>query len=156
VDLIDMTDRMARSFATHEAISRRTPQDEPWVISIDRVVNHTNEVIPEREKWLYVARLRALLAQTDLAKDRHVLWVMPPERWAMVQEEVGEGDAPPDMRLRPTHVLTAEFSALTNTSGRGRSDAYLAEYHLTNLDTGAIVWSDRWEVKRAVSGRTYD
>ena len=154
VDLVEMTDRMAESFAADATMSARSPQSTPWVVSIDRMHNFTNQVIPEREKWLYIARLRATLQQSEIARQRNIIWVIPPERWPMVEKELGE--APLELRRRPTHELTAEFGALTNTSGKGRSDAYLCEYQLVELESGVIVWSDHWEVKRAVSGKTYD
>ena|SRR5436190_5705699 len=156
VDLVNMTDRMAESFAHDDIIGRRTPSDDPWVISIFRVVNHTNQVIPDREKWLYIARLRALLAQSNLAAQRHIIWIIPPERWPMVAEELGVSKEPYGLRMNPTHQLTADFLALTNTSGKGRSDAYLCDYQLLDLRSGQIVWEDKWEVKRAISGKTYD
>lgn len=154
VDLVEMTDRMAQSFAGHDAIAGRTQESNRWVISMNRIENHTNQVIPDREKWLYVARLRALLDRSTITQAKNITWIIPPERWAMLQDELGP--APASLRLAPTHQLTGEFTALTNTSGQGRSDAYLAEYHLFDLGDGRLVWSDHWEVKRAISGRTYD
>jgi hypothetical protein len=154
VDLVAMTDHMAESFAADDVMGKRTPRDSPWVVSIDRVHNLTNQIIPEREKWLYVARLRAQLQQSDIARQRNIIWVIPPERWPMVQQELG--DAPPELRRRPTHELTAEFGSLTNTSGKGRTDAYLCEYQLVDMNSAQIVWSDKWEVKRSISGKTYD
>jgi len=156
VDLIDVTDRMAQSFAGDEVIGARNPADGPWIISIHRVVNHTNQIIPDREKWLYIGRLRARLAQSELTAQRSIIWIIPPERWPIVAQELDVPEEPYGLRMNPTHLLTAEFHALTNTSGRGRSDAYVCDYQLLNLDTGAIVWEDAWEVKRAVGGLTYD
>jgi hypothetical protein len=147
VDLIDMTAKMAQSFAGDAVIGSRKPDDQPWVISMYRVTNHTNQIIPDREKWLYLARLRTELAQSDIATRRSLIWIIPPERWHIVAEE---------LRMNPTHQLTAEFHALTNTSGRGRTDTYLCDYQLVDLRTGRIVWEDKWEVKRAIAGRTYD
>ena len=154
VDLVDMTDRMAESFAADAVLGRRTPGSAPWVVSIDRAVNHTNQVMPSREKWLYVARLRALLAGSDLAGSRNIVWVVPPERWPAAPDEVGPG--PDSARLPPTHLLAAEFPALTSTSPAGRSDMYVCAYQLTEVRTGRLVWEDRWEVKRAMRGLTYD
>jgi hypothetical protein len=151
-----MTDRMAQSFASDDVIGRRTGDDEPWVISIHRVVNHTNQIIRESEKWLYLARLRAMLAQSDLAREHSIIWIIPPERWPIVAEELGVSEEPYGLRMDPTHLLTAEFHALTQTSGRGRSDAYVCDYQLLDLDSGAIIWEDAWEVKRSASGLTYD
>lgn len=156
VDLVDMTDGMAQSFAADPVLSRRSGEDEPWVISVYRVVNHTNQIIPEREKWLYVGRLRALLAQSDVARRYRLIWVIPPERWPMVAEELGVSKEPYGLRLDPTHLLSAEFNALTTTSGAGRADTYVCSYQLTDLRDGQVVWENLWEVKRAVAGRTYD
>lgn len=156
VDLVEMTDTMAQSLATADVITSRTPDHEPWVISMYRVVNHTNQIIPEREKWLYLARLRALLAQTRLSDERSLIWIIPPERWSIVADELGVSDEPYGLRMNPTHQLAAEFNALTNTSARGRSDTYVCAYQLIDLGLGTIVWEDAWEVKRAISGVTYD
>lgn len=158
VDLVEMTDRMAESFTAAEVISSRSPDDDPWVTSIYRVVNHTNQIIPEREKWLYVGRLRAMLARSDVSQEKSLIWIVPPERWpdiagAMNADVTGE---PYGLRMNPTHLLTAQFNALTTTSGAGRSDAYFCAFELLDLDTGRIVWQDAWEVKRAVTGLTYD
>lgn len=156
VDLIDMTDKMAQSFVSDEVIGARRESDSPWIISLYRVVNHTNQVIPDREKWLYVGRLRAMLAQSDVGKNRNIIWIIPPERWSIVAQELGVSEEPYGLRMNPTHLLTAEFHALTNTSGKGRSDAYLCSYQLVDLARGSLVWEGSWEVKRAVSGTTYD
>ena len=156
VDLIEMTDRMAQSFVQDDAIGSRAPDDQPWVISMYRVTNHTNQIIPDREKWLYLARLRALLAQADVSKQRSIIWIIPPERWSMVADELGVSQEPYGLRMNPTHQLTGEFHALTNTSAKGRSDAYLCDYQLLDLRSGQIVWEDKWEVKRSISGKTYD
>ncbi len=156
VDLIDMTDRMAQSFASDDIIGERTPSDDPWIFSIHRVVNHTNQIIPEREKWLYIGRLRTMLAQSNIAEERSIIWIIPPERWHIVAEELDVSEEPYGLRMNPTHLLTAEFHALTNTSARGRTDAYLCDYQLLDLALGTIIWEDAWEVKRSISGLTYD
>jgi len=156
VDLIEMTDQMATSFASDEIIGSRTPGDEPWIVSIRQIENHTNQIIPNREKWLYVARLRAQLAQARLSEQHNLIWIIPPERWAEVSEEIREPNEPEHLRMDPTHLLTAEFHTLTTTSGRGRSDAYLCDYQLIDLQTARVIWEDKWEVKRVAVGRTYD
>ncbi len=155
VDLIAMTDQMAQSFTQDDVINARAPGSEPWIISIYRIVNNTNQVIPEREKWLYINRLRAMLDRSDIAQRCNITWIIPPERWSIIAAETGEPE-PYGLRLDPTHLLTAEFNALTNTSGRGRTDTYLCAYELVDLATGQIIWQDAWEVKRAIAGRTYD
>lgn len=155
-DLVNMTDRMAESFTRDSVIGRRSSDDEPWVISVYRVVNHTNQIIPERERWMYIGRLRALLAQTDVSQHRNLIWIVPPERWPMIARELGTSDEPYGLRMNPSHQLTAEFHTLTHTSAAGRSDAYHCSFQLVDLRSGTITWEDSWEVKRAVSGLTFD
>lgn len=152
VDLVDMTDRMAESFAGDPVIGRRTGAGETWVVSIDRVVNHTNQIITTREKWLYTTRLRARLAESGLSRDRNIVWVVPPERWPIAAEEHED----PGPRLRPTHLLAAEFQTLTRTSAAGRSDTYVCAFQLTDIESGRLVWEDLWEVKYARRGLTWD
>lgn len=155
VDLVAMTSQMSQSFTQDEVINARSQDSDRWVVSIYRIVNNTNQIIPERQKWLYINRLRALLDRSDIAQRCNITWVIPPERWSIIAAETGEAE-PYGLRLEPTHLLTAEFNTLTNTSGSGRSDTYLCAYELVDLDSGRVVWQDSWEVKRAVSGRTYD
>ena len=125
VDLIDMTDQMAMSFAQDPHLSQRTPEDAPWVVSVDRVTNHTNQIMPQREKWLYIGRLRAMLSQSDVASRYDLIWVIPPERWGMVAEELGVSEEPYGMRMDPTHLLSAEFghvSLLVSPDGHSQRD----------------------------------
>jgi len=154
VDLVDMTDRMASSFSADEVIGERTPGSDPWVVSIDRVRNFTNQIMPAGEKWLYVARLRTLLARSPVTAQRNITWVVEPERWPATSAALEPGPAGP--RLRPTHLLAGEFSTLTVTSGAGRSDTYVCAFALTEIDTGRLVWTDAWEMKRATRGVSYD
>jgi PBP1b-binding outer membrane lipoprotein LpoB len=152
IDLVEMTDRMADSFAADPVIGRRSESSETWVVSIDRVVNHTNQIIPGREKWLYTTRLRARLAESNLTRRCNIIWVVPPERWPAAAGEF-ESEHP---RMLPTHLLAAEFQTLTQTSAAGRSDTYVCAFQLTDLGNGRLVWEDLWEVKYAVRGLTWN
>ena len=152
VDLVNMTNRMAQSFAGDPVIGRRTEASETWVISIDRVVNHTNQIIPDREKWLYVTRMRAQLAESDIARRRNIVWVVPPERWPAAAGELQSRHR----RLPPTHLLAAEFQTLTQTSAAGRSDTYVCACQLTDIGDGRPGWEDLWGVKYAVRGVTWE
>lgn len=156
VDLVEMTDRMAASLAEAPAITDRTPDSPRWVVSMDRIVNRTNQVIPDGQKWLYVARLRGLLARTDLAREASIMWVMPPAQWSRVAGELDDPREPLELRTPPTHQLTGTFLAQTLTSAAGRSDTYVCSYQLIDLSDGSLVWEDAWEVKRSIAGRTYD
>lgn len=156
VDLVDMTDRMASSFARTPEIARRTPRDRPWVISIARITNHTNQLISDNERWAYIGRMRALLTGAQISDRRALVWIVPPERWPIVASELGVIGEPPDLRRPPTHLMTGEFATLTETAADGRSDAYVCSFQLVDLIAGTIVWEDSWEIVRTERGRTFD
>lgn len=156
VDLQEMTDQMAASFAHADAMAQRDAgTDEPWVISIYRIANHTNQIIRDTEKWLYVERMRGLLAQSDVGRQRSIIWVYPAEQWRAIADEVDRSE-PEGLRMPPTYQLTGTFGALTLTSEAGRSDTYICTYELVDLESGHVIWEDWFEVKRAISGRTWD
>ena len=151
-----MTNNLSGSFAHDELINARTNTDDPWVISISDIVNNTQQIIPESERWLYIARLRSCLAQTDCSDQHNLIWILPPEGYQQIDAERKGAPSLFEQRMPPTHLLTGEFVALTNTSSFGRADAYICDYQLVDLETGRIVWEDAWEVKRYAPGTTYD
>lgn len=155
VDLVEMTDLMAESFAGSDALADRDETDERWTISIHRIANHTNQIIRNTEKWLYVERMRGLLAQSDVGRARNIVWMYPAEHWRTIAERT-DYEQPPSLRMEPTHRLSGEFYALTTTSEAGRTDTYFCSYELVDLETGQLVWEDAFEVKRAIRGRTWD
>ncbi|MFK7961036.1 MAG: hypothetical protein AB8G96_10975 [Phycisphaerales bacterium] len=156
VDLIEMTDRMAERMTSDPVIGARTPASDPWTISIERIANRTNQIIPDGEKWLYIARLRGRLEATEFAAERSIRWIMPPERWAQVAAELESPAEPRLLREPPTHRLTGDFRALTETSATGRRDTYVCSYQLIDLLSGVLTWEGQWEVSRATRGLTYD
>jgi hypothetical protein len=143
VDLVAMTDKMAVSLMRERAVARRGADSTPWRIAADRVVNDTNDIIPEREKQLFLARLRALLNQSQALGRRNITFVREVEL-------SGEG------RARPTHALTAMFEAITHADRRRRSDFYLCTFQLIDLGDETVVWEDRYEVKRSVARSRFD
>ena len=147
-DLIAMTDGMAESLVASDALAERSPDSPHWVVTLDRVHNRTNEIIPTREKWAFMARLRSQLAQVDTLRERGIRFVLPAERAAALDHSL-PGDARAD-RLAPTHALTATFHALTTATRDARTDTYVCAFQLLDLRNDELIWEDRYEVKRAV------
>lgn len=143
-DVVKMTDDMTLSLLADELIGQRSQTSTRWVISIDRVRNLTEHPMTVQQRWATMARLRARLAQTDFARQRNLVWILPPDLWQQYDRDTY---APTAQRLLPTHSLHATFYSDTVTSLAGRSDAYLCLFTLTDLATGQIIWEDRFEVK---------
>jgi hypothetical protein len=142
-DIVKMTDEMTASLAGDEVIGERTESSDEWVISIDRVRNLSEHPIPMRERWATMARLRSRLAQTDFARERSIVWVLPPDLWQHYDAETYVSGT----RRLPTHSLHATFYSDTISSLDMRSDSYLCAFTLTDLSTGLVIWEDSFEVK---------
>ncbi len=147
VDLVAMTDQMAASLVNQPEIAARSADAEPWVVTIYRVINRTNDYLPEGERWAFVARLRAALARSNALAQRNIRWVLPAGR-----EPAERGGT----RATPTHALTATFSSLTIADRNIRSDTYVCAYQLTDLRNDQVIWEDRYEVKYVVERTKFD
>ena len=69
------------------------------------------------------------------------------DNWYAVRAQ--ELDPGPDpMRVQPEYALTARFSSITDETSKHRSSYYLCVYHLTNIKSRQLVWTDKFEVKK--------
>lgn len=152
VDVVDMTDRMVVSLVESSALEGRDAASEPWVITMDRVSNRTEHIMSPGERWGIMNRLRALLMQTELRRDRHLLFVLPAEAW----QSLDVAEEPPPTRRPPTHALRATFLSDTQSSIDARVDAYLCAFQLVDLTSGLLVWEDAFEVKYVVERNAFD
>lgn len=141
VDLERMTDEMARSIVDSDV------DLSDAVVVADRVVNRTNHIMEEGEKRLFLARLRAQLAQTEVMRERGVRFVAGPE---MQPELFVEPAGPDDAGRGPTHALAATFLTLTNVDRLRREDTYECAFELLNLRSREVVWEDAYRVRYAV------
>lgn len=144
-DLVSMSDQMAASLLTSEVRGA--------VAVIDRAVNRTNDVIPQRELWAFLSRLQAQLAESPGLRERGLRFVLPAERAAELNVREGFDERG---RTPPTHALTATFYSVTTAGREGRADAYLCHFQLIDLNTTEMVWQDRYEVKYAVMRNKLD
>lgn len=143
-----MATEMSDSLADSDAIAERGPDSEPWVVSINKVMNLTSDVMSESEQWSIVEQIRGSLPMSDLWKTKKIRFVLPAERREadpMLSDDAGV-----------THVMTATFRSSTRAVADGRTELYYCEFELMDLKTGVPVWLDRFEYKRTASGLLWD
>jgi hypothetical protein len=153
-DIVKMTDQMAADLAASPAIARRSADSEPWVFTLDEVTNRTEHLMDEGERWATMVRFRSRLAESMLAKECGIRFVLPAAQWRLYAEP--EYRAALENRLIPTHTLRAEFRSDTTTSIAHRADHYLCAFQLADLRDGQVVWEDAYEVKYAVQRNRLD
>ncbi len=152
-----MTDQMAADLAAAPAVADRGPESPRWVVTLDQVDNRTEHLMEENERWATMARFRALLSQSRLRTERHIVFVLPANEWARYARGGDGPTAADDQRpLTPTHALRATFLSDTTSSLAGRSDHYLCAFQLVDLRDNALVWEDAYEVRYIITRNRLD
>lgn len=157
-DIEALTAEMAQSMLASDALAGRGPDGEPWIVSIDKVLNLSDEVMTVNEQWSIMAQVRGAAPISALWDEKAVRFVIPPERVvALRNSEYGsdftEGFA---KERRVTHTMTATFRSVTRAQAKQRSDLYYCEFELLEFATNEPVWSGRFEFKRQAKGHVWD
>ena len=152
VDLVQMTDQMARSLAREPRVAEAFEKNGPLTVVVQPVENRlTGEILPAGQAEAFTARVRSLLSQHGSGK---FAWVMNRDAYYRLRKKELDVDLGPNPdRVQPNYALTAFFSSLADETSKKRTAAYLCVYQLTSVKDGTIIWTDRYEVKKtAVKG----
>ena len=155
-DFDAMTAAMAGSLLSSEALAARTADSDPWIVSIQKVMNLSNDVMPQREQWSIMAQIRGASSIETLWHEKNVRFVLPAERVMAMRGSAAEFDDGFGKQREPTHAMTATFRSITRAQERDRTDVYYTEFEIIDLRTGVPVWQDRFEFKRAARGHLWD
>lgn len=157
-DLREVSRAMAKSLMHSDAMADRSPESQPWFVSIDKVRNLSSDVIPVAEQWAVMAMLRSSLPMQDLWRNQRVALVIPPEKVRSLEAELPGEPVTDALRegRRATHTLAATFRSITRGDRERQSDYYYLEFDLFRLGDPQPVWSDRFELKREAVGQLYD
>lgn len=163
---LQVEDFQAMAAAMSASLSRefaeRGPGDEPWVVSIQRVLNLSGDVLTVGEQWYPMGKLVSSRSMQELWDAHRVKVVIPAERQRLLlARSPGEfderfGGVRGGQRQRPTHVVTATLRSVTRAGFDARTDLYVAEFEMTELASGMPVWNDRFELKRQAVGAVWD
>jgi len=158
-DFTEMSEAMAQSLAQSDALRDRTPQSEPWVVSIDKALNLSTDIITESERWYVIQRLRSTLPIRAMSQQRNITFVIPKERLDAIRNNP-KLDISDDRNFgserAPTHQMTATFRGGVRADALNRSDYYYCEFEIIDLRTGVPAWADKFEYKRAATGHIWD
>ena len=145
-DLVEMTQKMTDGILRDPNIQSDLARKGRLKVVIQPVENRmVGEVLPRGAREAFVARLRALLQERAPEK---FTWIINRDAWNALRER-GIDRGPDPMGVQPQYALTARFSSITDESSKRRSSYYLCVYNLTDLDSGQVVWTDKFEVKRS-------
>jgi PBP1b-binding outer membrane lipoprotein LpoB len=151
IDLVKMTDQMAASISGNAAVQRIIATHGPMTIVVQPVMNlMTAAVLPRGQADAFTARVRSLLSKHA---PEEFVWVMNRDAfYSLRNQELNVDLGPEPERVQPEYALTAKFQSLVHETKNRRSDYYLCVYELTNLKSGDLIWSDKYEVKKTAVG----
>jgi len=152
VDLVTMTDQMARSLAAEPRVTDAYTKHGSLNVVCQPVENNlTGEILPSGQAEVFVARVRYLLSKHEPQK---FTWVINRDSYYRLrQKELDVDLGPAPERIQPEYALVARFSSLADENINRRSAAYLCVYQLTSIKDGTVLWTDKYEVKKtAVKG----
>ena len=153
-DLETISQELAAGLAASDIITDRGSNSPLWVVSIDKVQNLSSDVMTEGEQWSVVHRIRGSLPIQALWTQKNIRFVVPPDRRDALQAS-GEFESYGSTR-RPTHQMTVTFRSVTRADAQHRSELYYCEFELIDLLSSQLVWSDKYEYKRAAVGHVWD
>ena len=158
-DLHELAAQMAQKLAASDALKQRGPDSEPWVVSFDKALNLSSDLITDSERWYVVHKVQSSLPLQALSQQKNLTFVMPAERLRALRRDPNlDIAADPNFgaQRRPTHQMTATFRSITRADALNRTEAYYIEFELLDLRSGEPEWIDKFEYKRAATGHIWD
>ncbi|MFK7788270.1 MAG: hypothetical protein AB8C95_02100 [Phycisphaeraceae bacterium] len=159
-DYTEMSAVMAQSLRHSDAFAERSASSEPWVVSFDKAVNLSSEIMTQGEQWGIVAMVRGAQPINSLWNDKRVAFVIPAQyaidqRGTLNAERADKGFG---TERGVTHTITSTFRSVTRVgeAGEGRTDVYACEFQMLDLNTNEPVWLDTFEFKRNAKGSVRD
>lgn len=154
-DLTMTATELAAKLAASDLLAERTSESPKMIIAVSKVENLSSDLIPAGEQWYIIARIRDSLPLGTLRREKNFVFVIPAEH---LRQGRDQGNFPPEYAgsREPTHEMTATFRSARRTAGVDRTDTYLCDFRVTDLNTKELVWSDTVGFKRISRGVAYD
>lgn len=155
-DVKEMAVQLAASLASSDFLRERSPSSDRMVIAMDNVQNLSSDLVPVSEQWYLMERIRASTPLASLGSQRNIAFVIPADNLRQLKDRVGAEAALAGAGRAPTHAMRGVLRSVTRAAGLDRTDLYSFETRVIDLGSGAVLWSDSFELKRAAVGKQYD
>jgi hypothetical protein len=154
-DLSTTATELSAKLAASNFMHDRTAESPRMVITLSKVENLSNDLIPSGEQWYMMARLRDSFPIGELRMKRNLVFVIPAEH---LQAGRDADNFPANFAgsRQPTHEMTATFRSARRASGLDRTEGYDCEFRITDLTTGELCFAETVGFKRIAHGRSYD
>lgn len=154
-DLVEMTDRMARSIAEDPEVAAEIARRGTLRVVVLPAENHMRgEVMPTGAAYAFTARVRTLLQRS--MPDRFEFILNREAFYSKRRELEGLDLGPAPDAVDPEYALVARFYSITREDRAGRSADYLCAFELTDIDRRNVLWSDSYSTRKTVRRGSLD
>ena len=148
-DMVRMTEDMAAKIAASHDVRAAVAGEQKLIIVVEPVVNDMRaESLSRGAADAFTGRVRCLL-------DKHApdtfVWVINRDTWHRLRGHAMDVDLGPSPdTVKPRYALTARFQTLTHEDRKHRISTYLCVYQLTDLRDRQVLWTDKYELTKAI------
>ena len=153
---------VAQKLAESPFLAGRTASSPRIVLVAAPMTNLTMERLSRADQVVIVDRLLFNEGVQQMLRERNVAVIVPPEEYERMQRFLASPHTIP-MEDRPTHVLNTLVESVTRAGAvkgaagaSGRTDTIALNFTITEIQTGRIEWSGRWEFQRTAHGLLAD
>ena len=157
-DYVEMAAAMAQSLRQSDAFVTRSADSEPMIVSFDKVLNLSSEIMTQGEQWGIIAMVRGAQPINTLWHQNRVVFVIPAQ-YAIEQRgtiDAERADKGFGSEREVTHTITATFRSVERSDANNRTDRYQCTFEMVDLRTGEPVWLDTFEFGRTAEGSIRD
>ncbi len=157
-DLEHVSREFAASLLASDVMRDRGPDSPLWVVSIERVLNLSRDVMSPGEQWFVMNHLRASLPVRQMRQEKNIIFVLPAEGARRAHEYAQQHglETAPLAERRPTHVMSATFRSAVRQDEKGATELYYCEFEIRRIGDRELVWKDDVAFKRIARGHIWD
>ncbi len=157
---------VAEQLAASDFMKTRGPDAPPILLALEPATNASSDRLSRVDRLGIVTRVAYSPAMQDLFRAKNVgMRVYQQDEGTIRRYGMGDPAVMASLRAgeKPTHLMRAEVRTLTRQAGEGaknpaalRSDTYLINYTIVELQTGRVQWSGDYDFQRFARGLTAD
>ena len=162
-DFTEVSTEIAADLAASPFLRNRTPQSLPINITFEKITNLSSDIISASAQWTIMQRIFTAFPVQALSQQANINIILPAAKTLRTRNSSINSEANSDFgsKRTVTHIMTATIDSLTRTSDQHRTDLYAFTFQITDLSqstdkNGILIWSDKYEIKRAAVGNIRD
>ncbi|QQE12923.1 hypothetical protein JD969_05540 [Planctomycetota bacterium] len=169
-DFNEVSNQITAQLAASDFLRSRSPYSPPMNITFEKVTNLSGDIFTQAEEWAIMKRIFSAMPIQQLEDQFNIRIILPSDRTREIAKTDINDEAANNFgsQRQVTHIMTATINSVTRNTKKQRTDLYAFFFQIDKLtspidrdnpnaprdtsDLGTIVWSGKFEIKRAAVG----